>query len=96
MKCIHGKMAFIHIKSFIYGHIHPRKWIKITLNFKFQAQSSSSSFTLRHKPSSINKYGSLNQKISIYENSLSSSTIVSFIPLCLAKNFFHVFENIFG
>jgi hypothetical protein len=24
----------------IYGHIYPCRWIKITLNFKFQAQSS--------------------------------------------------------
>jgi hypothetical protein len=28
------------MKSFIYGHIHPCRWIKITLNFKLQAQSS--------------------------------------------------------
>jgi hypothetical protein len=31
-------MAFIHKKSFIYEHIPPCKWIKITLSFKFQAQ----------------------------------------------------------
>jgi hypothetical protein len=36
----HAKMTFIHMKSFIYGHIHPCRWIKITLNFKFQAKSS--------------------------------------------------------
>jgi hypothetical protein len=40
MKFIHVKMPFIHMKSFIYGHIHPYRWIKITLNFKFQPQSS--------------------------------------------------------
>jgi hypothetical protein len=34
------KMTFIHVKPFIYGHIRPCKWIKIALNFKFQAQSS--------------------------------------------------------
>jgi hypothetical protein len=34
------KMTFIHMKSFSYGHIHPCKWVKITLNFKLQAQSS--------------------------------------------------------
>ncbi len=28
--------------TLIYGHIHPCKWIKITLNFKFQAQASCS------------------------------------------------------
>jgi hypothetical protein len=28
------------MKSFIYGHIHPCRWIKITLYFKFQAQSA--------------------------------------------------------
>ncbi len=28
-------MTFIHMKSFIYGHIHP--WIKITLSFKAQS-----------------------------------------------------------
>jgi hypothetical protein len=33
-------MKFIHMKSFIYEHIHPCSWIKITLNSKFQAQSS--------------------------------------------------------
>ncbi len=33
-------MTFIHMKSFIYGHIHPCRLIKITLDFKFQAQSS--------------------------------------------------------
>jgi hypothetical protein len=31
------KLTFIHMKSFIYGHIHQCRWIKITLNFKFQA-----------------------------------------------------------
>jgi len=31
MKLIHAKMTFI------YGHIHRCRWIKITLNFKFQA-----------------------------------------------------------
>jgi len=36
------KMTFMHMKSFIYEHIHPCKWIKITLNFKFQAKSSRS------------------------------------------------------
>ncbi len=36
MKFIHEKMTFIHMKSFIYGHI----WIKFILNFKFQTQSS--------------------------------------------------------
>ncbi len=40
MKFIHVKMAFIHMKSFIYEHIHPCKWIRITLSFKLQAQSS--------------------------------------------------------
>jgi hypothetical protein len=39
MKFIHAKMTIIHMKSFIYGHIHPYRWIKITLNFKFQVQS---------------------------------------------------------
>jgi hypothetical protein len=28
------------MKSFIYGHIHPCRWIKITLDSKFQAESS--------------------------------------------------------
>ncbi len=45
MKFIHAKMTFVHMKSFIYGHIHPCRWIKITLNFKFsklQAQASHS------------------------------------------------------
>ncbi len=42
-------MIFIHMKSFVYRHIHPCKWIQITLNFKFQAPSSG--FTLMHKPS---------------------------------------------
>ncbi len=28
------------MKSFIYGHIHPCRWIKMTLSFKFEAQSS--------------------------------------------------------
>jgi hypothetical protein len=37
MKFIHAKMTFIHMKSFIYGHIHPCKWIKITLSFKAQS-----------------------------------------------------------
>ncbi len=40
MKSIHEKMTFIHMKSFIYGHIHPCKWTKMTLYFKIQAQSS--------------------------------------------------------
>jgi len=41
MKFIHAKkMTFIHMKSFIYGHIHFFRWIKITLNFKLQAQNS--------------------------------------------------------
>jgi hypothetical protein len=35
-------MAFIHMKSFIYAHIHPCRWINITLNFKVQAQASHS------------------------------------------------------
>jgi len=39
MNIIHEKITFIHIKSFIYGHIHPCRWIKITLSFKLQAQS---------------------------------------------------------
>jgi hypothetical protein len=45
MKFIHAKMRFIHMKSFIYGHSHPCRWIKITLNFKFaklQVQASRS------------------------------------------------------
>ncbi len=33
-------MKFIHMKSFVYGNVHPCRWIKITLNFKLQAQSS--------------------------------------------------------
>ncbi len=33
-------MKFIHMKSYIYGHIHPCKCNKITLNFKLQVQSS--------------------------------------------------------
>jgi hypothetical protein len=37
-------MKFIHMKSFIYGHIHPCKWIKITLSFKLQAESSKHKF----------------------------------------------------
>jgi hypothetical protein len=28
------------MKSFIYGHIHSYRWIKIILNFKLQTQSS--------------------------------------------------------
>ncbi len=40
MKFIHVKMAFIHMKSFIYEHIHPCKWIRITLRFKLQTESS--------------------------------------------------------
>jgi hypothetical protein len=32
-------MIFIHVKSFVYGHIHPCRWIKITCSFKFQTQS---------------------------------------------------------
>jgi len=40
MKFIHAKMTFIHMTSLIYGHIHPCRWIKITLNFKFQAIST--------------------------------------------------------
>ncbi len=39
MKCIHAKMTFIHMKSFIYEHIHPYKWSKLTLRFKLQAQA---------------------------------------------------------
>jgi len=35
-KIIHAKMTFIHMKSFVYGHIHPCRWIEITLNFKFR------------------------------------------------------------
>jgi hypothetical protein len=27
------------MKSFIYGHIHPCRWTKITLSFKLQAQT---------------------------------------------------------
>jgi hypothetical protein len=38
MKFIHAKITFIHIKSFVYGHIHPHRSIKIILNFKFQIQ----------------------------------------------------------
>jgi hypothetical protein len=33
-------MTLIQMKSFIYGHIHPCRWIKITLSFKLQVQSS--------------------------------------------------------
>jgi hypothetical protein len=40
MKFIHAKMTFVRIKSFIYGHIHPCRWIKITSSFKLQAQNS--------------------------------------------------------
>jgi len=40
MKFIHAKMTFVHMKSLIYGHIHPCRWIKITLSFKLQAQNS--------------------------------------------------------
>jgi len=43
-------MKFIYMKSFIYGHIHPCKWIKITSSFKLRAQSLD--FMLMHKPSS--------------------------------------------
>jgi hypothetical protein len=28
------------MKSFIYEHTHPCRWVKIILNFKFQTQSS--------------------------------------------------------
>ncbi len=40
MKFIHAKITFVRIKSFIYGHIHPCRWIKITLSFKLQVQNS--------------------------------------------------------
>jgi hypothetical protein len=49
MKFIYAKMTFIHMKSFIYGHIHPCKWIKIILSFKLQASSLGS--MLMNKPS---------------------------------------------
>jgi hypothetical protein len=39
MKFIHAKMTLIHVKSFVYGHINPCRWIKITLSFKFRTQS---------------------------------------------------------
>ncbi len=39
MKFIHASMTFIHMKSFIYGHIHPCRWIKITSCFKLQAHA---------------------------------------------------------
>ncbi len=26
--------------KFIYGHVHPCRWIKFTLNFKFQTQTT--------------------------------------------------------
>jgi hypothetical protein len=44
MKSIRAKITFI------YGHIHPCRWIKITLSFKLQTPSSSCTFM--HKPSS--------------------------------------------
>jgi hypothetical protein len=34
MKFIHAKMRFIHMKSFIYGHIHPCRWIIQSSKFK--------------------------------------------------------------
>jgi len=37
------KMIFTHMKSFIYGHIHPCMWIKIILSFKLQTQALGSS-----------------------------------------------------
>jgi hypothetical protein len=39
MKFIHAK-KIIDMKSFVYGCIHLCRWIKITLNFTFQFQSS--------------------------------------------------------
>jgi hypothetical protein len=33
------QMKFIHMNSFIYGHIHPCRWIKITLNFNLQVHA---------------------------------------------------------
>jgi len=39
MKFIHAQMTFIHMKSFVYEHIHLCRWIKITLSFEFQAQA---------------------------------------------------------
>ncbi len=52
MKFINAKMTFIHMKSFIYKHIHPCRWMKITLNFNYKFKVPSSSFTLMHKSSS--------------------------------------------
>jgi len=40
------------MKSFIYKHIHPCRWMKITLNFNYKLKAPSSSFMLMRKPSS--------------------------------------------
>jgi len=67
MKFIHAKMTFVHMKSLIYGHIHPCRWIKITLSFKLQAQSSKlklrthAQAILKDKPISV----ALDHKITI-------------------------------
>jgi hypothetical protein len=62
------------MKSFIYGHIHPCRWIIITLSFKLQAPSLR--FTFMHKPSS--KY-TLGKTCTCYDKKRQQTYNVIFI-----------------
>jgi hypothetical protein len=76
MKFIHAKMTFIYMKSLIYKHIHPCRWIKITLNFNYKLKALSSGFMLMHKPSSDKIYAQTIWVISNYH-------IITFVAIML-------------
>ncbi len=47
-------MKFIHVKmTFIYGHIHPCRWIKIILTLSYKLKAPSLGFTFMRKSFSI-------------------------------------------
>jgi len=73
-----------------YEIIHPRRWIKITLNFRFQAPSSD--FTFIHKSSSfclnINVYLSINFGETFFYVLSSILIVIELGSILTSKNMF--------
>jgi hypothetical protein len=84
-------IIFIHMKSFIYGHIPPCRWIKITLNFKFQIQSFKLKlhfhaqailhmFTIYICPTATQRRCQHYDKVNIWKSrEISNNDIISFV-----------------
>ncbi len=85
-------MTFIYMKSFIYRHIHPCRWIKVTLNFNYKFKAPRLGFMLMNKPSVDRIYAQTIQVISnchiitfVAKNHVVNSSIPQWLDIYTGK-----------